>query len=145
VGTLHLAVNMLAFLKSILFGKVKWAHFTRKEIFFSQEHHAFFEQPASSMLMLVNQFSSWSKYRCNCSSNFPGCRKRQASLVEEAQDGVLHHNTRCSGTSCGGINPYTLTARLGPGNLAHHEVVRDLIRLLGVSRKEARRGDQAGF
>jgi len=24
---------------------------------------------------------------------------------------------------CGGINPYTLTARLGPGGLAHHETV----------------------
>ena len=24
-------------------------------------------------------------------------------------------------TDCGGINPYTLTARLGPGGLAHHE------------------------
>ena len=24
-------------------------------------------------------------------------------------------------TRCGGINPYTLTARLGPGGLAHHE------------------------
>ena len=43
------------------------------------------------------------------------------SLVEEAQDGVLLHNTWCSGTSCGGINPYTLTARLGPGDLAHYE------------------------
>ena len=26
---------------------------------------------------------------------------------------MLQHNTWCSGTSCGGINPYTLTARLG--------------------------------
>ena len=25
---------------------------------------------------------------------------------------VSQHNTWCSGTSCGGINPYTLTARL---------------------------------
>jgi len=24
-------------------------------------------------------------------------------------------------TTCGGINPYTLTARLGPGGLAHYE------------------------
>jgi len=66
-------------------------------------------------------------------------------LVEEAQDSVLHHNTWSSGTSCGGINPYTLTARLRPGDLAHHEAVRGLIQLLGVSRKETRRGDQAGF
>jgi len=54
VGTLHLAVNMLAFMRSILFRKVKWAHFTRKEIFFNLEHHAFFEQPASSTPVLVN-------------------------------------------------------------------------------------------
>jgi hypothetical protein len=71
VGTLHLAVNLLAFLTFIPFKKVKWAHFTRKEIFFDLEHHAFFEQPASSMSMLINCLLSWSKYRCNCSGNFP--------------------------------------------------------------------------
>jgi len=58
---------------------------------------------------------------------------------------VLHHNTWSSGTSCGGINPYTLTARLGPGDLAHYEIARSLMQLRGVSRKETRRGDQAGF
>ena len=46
---------------------------------------------------------------------------------------------------CGGINPYTLTARLGPGGLAHHETVRGLIQLLGVSRKETKCKDQARF
>jgi len=30
----------------------------QEENLFSQEHHAFFEQPASSMMMLVNWFSS---------------------------------------------------------------------------------------
>ena len=30
-------------------------------------------------------------------------------------NGVLQHNTWCSGTSCGGTNPYTLMARLGLG------------------------------
>jgi len=45
----------------------------------------------------------------------------KVSWVKEAQDGMLLHNTWCSGTSCGGINPYTLTARLGPGGLAHYE------------------------
>jgi len=45
----------------------------------------------------------------------------KVSLGEEAQDGVLLHNTWCSGTSCGGINPYTLMARLGLGGLAHYE------------------------
>ena len=29
-------------------------------------------------------------------------------------NGVSQHNTWSSGTSCGGINPYTLTGRLGP-------------------------------
>ena len=32
-------------------------------------------------------------------------------------NGVSQHNTWCSGTSCGGINPYTLTARLGPAQI----------------------------
>ena len=121
----------------------KWAHFTlrwtclflayfamqkskvgtlhRKRNIFSQEHHAFFEQLASLMLMLVNLFSSWSKYRFNYLGDFPGCQRCQVLLVEEAQDGALHHNARCSGTRCGGINPYTLMARLGPEGLAHHE------------------------
>ena len=50
-----------------------------------------------------------------------------------------------AGTACGGINPYTLTARLGPGGLAHHETVRGLTQLLGVLRKETRCRDQAEF
>jgi len=45
----------------------------------------------------------------------------KVSLVEEAQDGELLHNTWRSGTSCGGINPYTLTAGLGPVGLTHYE------------------------
>ena len=44
---------------------------------------------------------------------------------------------------CGGINPYTSTARFGPGDLAHYETTRGLIYLPGVARKETRRGDQA--
>ena len=35
---------------------------------------------------------------------------------------------------CGGINPYTLMARLRPGDLAHHETDQGLIQLLGVSQ-----------
>jgi len=62
---------MLAFGKSILFRKVKWANFIRKKIFFDKEHHAFFEQPASSMSMLINYLLSWLKYRCNCLGDFP--------------------------------------------------------------------------
>jgi len=42
----------LLFWGSLLFRKVKWAHFTEKNIF-SQEHHAFYEQLASSMMMLI--------------------------------------------------------------------------------------------
>jgi len=137
--------ELACFWQTLLCRKVKWAHFIRKQIFFLKEHHAFFEQPTSSILILVNWFSCWSKYRCNCLGDFPYCRSCQVLLVEEAQDGVLHHNTRCSETSCGGINPYTLTVRLGLGGLAHHETVRSLIQLLGVSRKETRRGDQAKF
>ena len=35
-------------------------------------------------------------------------------ISRRRSNGVLQHNTWCSGTSCGGINPYTLMARLGP-------------------------------
>ena len=66
-------------------------------------------------------------------------------MVEEAQGGVLLLNTWCSGTSCGGINPYTLTARLGLGGLAHHETVRGLTQPLGVLRKETRCRDLVEF
>ena len=45
----------------------------------------------------------------------------KVTLVEEAQDSELLHNTWRSGTSCGGMNPYTLTATLGLVGLAHHE------------------------
>ena len=34
-------------------------------------------------------------------------------ISRRISSGVSRHNTWCSGTSCGGINPYTLTARLG--------------------------------
>jgi len=85
------------------------------------------------------------KHQCNYLGDFHANRRFQASLVEEAQDGVFHYNTWSSGTSYGGINPYNLMARLGPGDLAHHEIVQGLIQLLGVSCKETRRGDQVGF
>jgi len=59
------------------------------------------------------------------------------------------YNTICDTRSgvniCEGINLYTLTARLGPGDLAHYEIARSMIQLPGVSCKETRRGDQAGF
>jgi len=53
VGTLHLAVNMLASLKICIFQKSKVGTLHRKRNIFSQEHHAFFEQLASSMTMLI--------------------------------------------------------------------------------------------
>ena len=34
-------------------------------------------------------------------------------ISRRRSNGVSQHNTWCLGTSCGGINPYTLTARLG--------------------------------
>jgi len=108
-------------LKDCTFYKSKVGTIHREKKYFSQEHHAFFEQPASSTSILINYLLSWSKYHCNCLGDFHANRRCQALLIEEAQDGFLHHNTRCSGTSCGGINPYTLTARLGPGGLAHYE------------------------
>ena len=33
-------------------------------------------------------------------------------ISRRRSNGVLQHNTWCSGTSCGGINPYTLMASL---------------------------------
>ena len=35
-------------------------------------------------------------------------------ISRRRSNGVSQHNTWCSGTSYGGSNPYTLTARLGP-------------------------------
>ena len=53
MGTLHLAVNLLAFLKDRAFQKSKVGTLHQKRNIFSQEHHAFFEQLASSMMMLI--------------------------------------------------------------------------------------------
>ena len=38
-------------------------------------------------------------------------------ISRRRSNGVSQHNTWCSRTSCGGINPYTLTARLGPARI----------------------------
>ena len=35
-------------------------------------------------------------------------------ISRRRSNGVSQYNTWSSGTSCGGINPYTLTARIGP-------------------------------
>ena len=38
-------------------------------------------------------------------------------ISRRRSNSVSQHNTWCSRTSCGGINPYTLTARLGPARI----------------------------
>ena len=42
---------------------------------------------------------------------------------------MSQQNTWCSGTSCGGINPYTLTARLGPARTRGSGPLEDDARL----------------
>ena len=42
----------------------------------------------------------------------------------------------------GGINPYTLKARIGLKGLAHYKIICSLIDLLRVPCKEGTRGDQ---
>ena len=44
-------------------------------------------------------------------------------------NGVSQHNTWSSGTSCGGINPYTLTARIGPARTRGSGPLEDDTRL----------------
>ena len=38
-------------------------------------------------------------------------------ISRRISNGVSQHNTWYSGTSCGGTNPYTITARLGPARI----------------------------
>ena len=38
-------------------------------------------------------------------------------ISRRRSNGVSQHNTWCSGTSCGGITPYTLMAGLGPAQI----------------------------
>ena len=46
-------------------------------------------------------------------------------ISRRRSNGVSQHNTWCSGTSCGGINPYTLTARLGPAQIRGSSPLED--------------------
>ena len=50
---------------------------------------------------------------------------------------VSQHNTWCSGTSCGGINLYTLTARLGPAQSRGSSPLEDDARLGRSDRSPA--------
>ena len=43
-----------------------------------------------------------------------GDDKKTDRISRRRSNGVSQHNTWCLETSYGGINPYTLTARLGP-------------------------------
>ena len=46
-------------------------------------------------------------------------------ISRRRSNGVSQHNTWCSGTSCGGIDPYTLTARLGPARIRRSGPLED--------------------
>ena len=46
-------------------------------------------------------------------------------VSQRRSNGVSQHNTWCSGTSCGGINPYTLMARLGPARIRGSGPLKD--------------------
>ena len=46
-------------------------------------------------------------------------------ISRRRSNGVSQHNTWCSGTSCGGINPYTLTTRLGPARIRGSDPLED--------------------
>ena len=94
------------------------------------------------MPMMVDYLWSWLKYYCKCSgkhSCWPKESRTQASLVEEAQDSVSHHNTLSLRASCGGINPYTLTAKLGP---IHARGIGPPEHDMWPARKESKLGDQ---
>ena len=46
-------------------------------------------------------------------------------ISQRRSNGVSQHNTCCSGTSCGGINPYTLTARFGSARIRGSDLLKD--------------------
>ena len=50
-------------------------------------------------------------------------------ISRRRSNGVSQHNTWCSGTSCGGINPYTLTARLGLARIRGSSPLEDDVQL----------------
>jgi hypothetical protein len=98
--------------------KLKWAHFIKDELFFF-----FLGAPCiflrrhfltSAMVGYPLNWSEGWEYSLVDHPFWSGALGLQASLVGEGQDGVLLQNTWCSGTSYGGINPYTLMAPHGP-------------------------------
>ena len=50
-------------------------------------------------------------------------------ISRRRSNGVSQHNTWSSGTSCGGFNPYTLTARIGPARTRGSSPLEDDARL----------------
>ena len=46
-------------------------------------------------------------------------------ISRRRSNGVSQHNTWCLGTSCGGTNPYTLTARLGLAQIRGSSPIKD--------------------
>ena len=58
-------------------------------------------------------------------------------ISRRKSNGVSQHNTWCLGTSCGGINPYTLMARLGPARIRGSGPLKDNARLSQPVRSPA--------
>jgi hypothetical protein len=136
----------------ISFRKYKWAHFTRKEIFFFfsrapyilRTTYFFGDNGGRLYFKMVGGFQQLLGWRFDWSK----MTRVQASLFGEGQDSVSHHNAYCSGTSCGGINPYTPMARLGLARISGLDpwqgwrAARSIC-LASRARKENKLGDQA--
>ena len=52
-------------------------------------------------------------------------RMKTDRINRRRSNGVSQHNTWCSGTSCGGINPYTLTVGPGPARIRGSSPLED--------------------
>ena len=85
----------------VSFQKYKWAHFPGRKSF------SFFLR--APYILRTTYFSG--------GDGGQEMSRTRALLVGEGRNGMSQHNTWCSGTSYGGINPYTLTAKLGPAQI----------------------------